>query len=75
MSDALAEEHRRDRELGDLLIRSPTPAETVVGLREVETPVRIEYALTDKGRDLEQIVRAIHRWADRWIPVAARSAR
>jgi len=31
-----------------------------------ETPVRIEYVLTDKGRELQQVVEAIQRWADRW---------
>lgn len=33
-----------------------------------ETPVRIEYALTEKGRGLQRIVEDIHRWADLWIP-------
>lgn len=32
-----------------------------------ETPVRIEYVLTDKGRDLEKVFEELHRWADRWI--------
>ena len=32
-----------------------------------ETPVRIEYALTDKGRDLERVFAELHRWAERWI--------
>lgn len=31
-----------------------------------ETPVRIEYVLTPKGRELQQVVEAIQRWADRW---------
>lgn len=31
-----------------------------------EMPVRIEYALTQKGRDLAPVVEAIHRWADAW---------
>ena len=40
--------------------------------REVipDTPVRIEYRLTDKGRDLEHAVAALSEWADRWIPDA-----
>lgn len=33
-----------------------------------ETPVRIEYALTAKGRELDQVVEAIQRWADCWAP-------
>jgi len=32
-----------------------------------ETPVRIEYSLTDKGRDLEGVLSELHRWADRWL--------
>ncbi|CAM3568289.1 helix-turn-helix domain-containing protein [Hydrogenibacillus schlegelii] len=32
-----------------------------------ETPVRIEYALTEKGRDAEPIIQAIQHWADRWF--------
>ncbi len=31
-----------------------------------ETPVRIQYDLSDKGRELEQVVEAIQRWADCW---------
>ncbi len=31
-----------------------------------EKPVRIEYRLSDKGRELEQVVEAIQRWADCW---------
>lgn len=36
--------------------------------REVfpEMPVRIEYALTDKGRDLEKAMNEIQNWADKW---------
>lgn len=31
-----------------------------------ETPPRVEYALTEKGRDLEGILAAYADWADRW---------
>ena len=31
-----------------------------------ETPVRIEYVLTDKGRELQGVVESVQRWADRW---------
>src|SRR5258708_5414857 len=34
-----------------------------------ETPVRVEYSLTDKGRDLEQALHEIQEWAERWIPL------
>src|SRR3990170_3247790 len=38
-----------------------------------ETPVRIEYALTAKGLELEQVVEAIQAWANAWTPVEAGS--
>ena len=31
-----------------------------------QRPVRIEYVLTEKGRDLREVLEAISRWADRW---------
>jgi DNA-binding HxlR family transcriptional regulator len=37
-----------------------------------ETPVRIEYGLTQKGRDLERALSEVERWAHRWIPAHAR---
>lgn len=40
-----------------------------------ETPVRIEYELTDKGRDLERVVTEVRRWANRWLPVPAHARR
>ncbi len=38
-----------------------------------DTPVRIEYELTAKGRDLEKVVGEVQRWADRWIPAPAKA--
>jgi len=40
-----------------------------------ETPVRVEYALTRKGRELATVVKAITDWAHDWIeePVAAKA--
>ncbi|MEF3304370.1 winged helix-turn-helix transcriptional regulator [Paenibacillus sp. GYB003] len=37
--------------------------------REVfpDTPVRVEYSLTEKGRALEPVVRAIEAWSYRYI--------
>lgn len=32
-----------------------------------ETPVRIEYELTDKGRDLSKAMDEIQDWAEKWI--------
>ncbi|HEX6289840.1 MAG TPA: helix-turn-helix domain-containing protein [Herpetosiphonaceae bacterium] len=32
-------------------------------------PVKIEYSLTEKGRDLQRVLDALHTWADRWETV------
>jgi DNA-binding HxlR family transcriptional regulator len=34
-----------------------------------ETPVRVEYALTKKGRALASAINAITDWAHKWVPV------
>jgi DNA-binding HxlR family transcriptional regulator len=36
-----------------------------------ETPVRVEYALTKKGRALATAMDAIAEWAEKWVTVAA----
>ena len=37
-----------------------------------EKPVRVEYALSDKGRDFRPVLTEVARWADRWeTPEAA----
>ncbi|MDF2903354.1 MAG: hypothetical protein K0S25_992 [Bacillus sp. (in: firmicutes)] len=37
--------------------------------REVfsETPVRIEYSLTEKGRSLEPFMKALEKWSQAWL--------
>lgn len=40
-----------------------------------ETPVRIEYSLTEKGRGLERVLGEVERWAHRWIPAPKESSR
>ena len=32
-----------------------------------QIPVRVEYRLTEKGRDLKPVVQSIHKWAELWI--------
>ena len=32
-----------------------------------ETPVRVEYQLTEKGHSLERALGALGEWAERWI--------
>ena len=34
-----------------------------------ETPVRIEYHLTTKGRDLDEVMDSISAWAYRWVEI------
>lgn len=34
-----------------------------------ETPVKVEYELTEKGRALEKALRAVAVWAEEWIPL------
>jgi DNA-binding HxlR family transcriptional regulator len=36
-----------------------------------ETPVRVEYSLTKKGRALASAMDAIAEWADKWVTVPA----
>jgi len=37
-------------------------------------PVRVEYALTDMGRELEPVLAELKAWARRWLASEARSA-
>lgn len=34
-----------------------------------EYPVRIEYALTDKGRAMQPVIEELEKWADHWVQV------
>jgi len=64
LSDRMLSERLRELESEGIVLRSVIP----------ETPVRVEYSLTDKGRALEQAIVAIARWAECWVeapPAAA----
>ena len=37
---------------------------------EASSPVRVSYALSEKGRALEEVVTGLERWADDWVPAA-----
>jgi DNA-binding HxlR family transcriptional regulator len=37
-----------------------------------ETPIRVEYDLTSKGRELEGALHELAKWAERWIPLDAK---
>lgn len=58
LSDRLLSERLKELEAEGLVERRVLP----------ETPVRIEYHLTDKGRALETAVAALAEWAEQWLP-------
>ncbi len=57
ISDRMLSERLRELESEGVIVRVVVP----------ETPVRVEYELTEKGRALEPVVRAIGEWAERWV--------
>lgn len=62
-----------DRMLSDRL--QELEAEGIVERTVIpETPVRVEYALTKKGRALAEAVDAISKWADKWVEVDSASS-
>lgn len=58
LSDRLLSERLKELESCGILERRVFP----------DTPVRIEYTLTEKGRQLEHVVDAIQHWANDWSP-------
>jgi len=56
LSDRLLSERLKELEAEGIVERLVVPS----------TPVRIEYSLTEKGRDLASVVRAVSDWAERW---------
>jgi DNA-binding HxlR family transcriptional regulator len=59
MSDRMLSERLRSLEAEDLVTR------WVIA----DTPVRVEYELTEKGRSLENALHEISTWANQWIPI------
>src|SRR5215210_4293775 len=57
ISDRMLSERLRELESEGIVERMVIP----------ETPVRVEYELTDKGRALEQPLAAVGKWAERWV--------
>ncbi|MFW6075286.1 MAG: winged helix-turn-helix transcriptional regulator [Chloroflexota bacterium] len=56
LSDRLASVRLKELEAAGIVERVVIP----------EKPVRIEYKLTEKGKDLRPVVEEIDRWAKRW---------
>jgi DNA-binding HxlR family transcriptional regulator len=59
ISDRMLSERLRELEAEHLVRRIVTP----------DTPVRVEYELTERGRSLEEPLAAIAAWAAKWIAV------
>ncbi len=57
MSDRVLSERMKELEDAQILTRKVYP----------ETPVRIEYELTPKGRSLEPVIQAIQYWGEHWM--------
>jgi DNA-binding HxlR family transcriptional regulator len=57
MSDRMLTERMKELEAVGIVKRNVYP----------ETPVRIEYALTDKGISLKNIINAIQEWSEQWV--------
>lgn len=56
MSARMLTERFKELESEGIIIRKVYP----------ETPVRIEYELTEKGQELETVMDEIQKWAEKW---------
>ena len=57
LSDRLLSERMKELEARGVVCRTVCPGR----------PVRVEYALTEMGRELAPAVRELERWARRWL--------
>jgi DNA-binding HxlR family transcriptional regulator len=57
LSDRLLSERMKELEARGVVCRTVRPGR----------PVRVEYALTEMGRELEAAVRELERWGRRWL--------
>ena len=60
ISDRMLSERLRELEVERVITRTVVP----------DSPVRVEYALTAKGRALEDAILAIGKWAESWVTAA-----
>jgi DNA-binding HxlR family transcriptional regulator len=63
LSDRLLSERLKELEAEGIVRR------TVVA----STPVRVDYALTQKGQALSEVITAVSAWAEEWLPPALES--
>jgi len=61
ISDRMLSERLRELEREAIVSRTVLP----------DSPVRVEYALTEKGHELHTTLAAVARWAERWVAADA----
>jgi DNA-binding HxlR family transcriptional regulator len=64
LSDRMLSERLKELEAEGIVERTVYP----------DTPVRIEYHVTEKGRALAGVVDSIATWAEAWLPLDANAA-
>jgi DNA-binding HxlR family transcriptional regulator len=64
LSDRLLSERMKELETRGLVVRTVRSG----------PPIRVEYALTDMGQELEPALAALKRWGQRWLREQARAA-
>lgn len=64
ISDRMLSERLHALEVEGILSRTVLP----------DPPIRVEYALTQKGHELQTTLVAMSRWADRWVEADATRA-
>jgi len=57
MSDKMLTDRMKELEAAGILTRTVYP----------EMPVRIEYELTEKGKELEEVIHSIQDWGEKWM--------
>jgi DNA-binding HxlR family transcriptional regulator len=62
LSDRMLSERLKELEIEGVVVRSVIP----------ETPVRIVYHLTEKGRALSSVIEELSGWADEWLAQPAK---
>jgi DNA-binding HxlR family transcriptional regulator len=63
ITDRMLSERLRELEDEQIVVRTVVP----------ETPVRVEYSLTPKGRALAPALTAIGHWAEKWVSADVRA--
>lgn len=61
ISARVLSERLKDLESEGIVIRNVYP----------ETPVRIEYSLTEKGKELKPLMKELEIWAEKWVELTS----